>query len=173
MMILYHYTAHLYLPVIRQEGLSRGTVLINLSERLNAVWLTSDPTAADHGLAQDLQICEQLSRQRGRAVRMLNKLAVRIAVKIPSIDPRLVYWPKWAKRRLDPYFYDVLAKTGGNMDHTWWLYRGVIPSSRFISIDILEPLTEYDLECEKALTEGGAAFIDAMGNRLTGAALAG
>ena len=50
MMILYHYTAHLYLPVIRQEGLSRATVPINLSERLNAVWLTSDRTAADHGL---------------------------------------------------------------------------------------------------------------------------
>ena len=173
MMILYHYTAHLYLPAIRQEGLFRGTVLINLSERLNAVWLTSDPTAADHGLAQDSEICEELSRQRGRPVRMLSKLAVRIAVRIPSTDLRLVYWPKWAKKRLDPYFYDALAKTGGNMDHTWWLYRGVISPSRFMSIDILEPLNENDLECEKALTEGGAAFIDAIGTRLTGAALAG
>jgi hypothetical protein len=159
-MILYHYTAHLYLPVIQQEGLSRGTVLINLSERLNAVWLTSDSTAADHGLAQDPEICEQLSRQRGRDTRMLNKLAVRITVKIPSIDPRLVYWPKWAKNRLDPYFYDAVAETGDNMDKTWWLYRGVISPSRFISIDILEPLTEFDLEIQKALAEGRAAFID-------------
>jgi hypothetical protein len=59
------------------------------------------------------------------------------------------------------------------MDKTWWLYRGVISPSRFISIDILEPLSEYDLELEKALTEGRAAFTDAMGNRLTVAAVAG
>jgi hypothetical protein len=95
---------------------------------------------------------------------MVNKLAVRIRVKIPPNDTRLVYWPKWAKRRLAPYFYDVVAQTGGNMDKTWWLYWGVIPPAWFISIDILEPLTDHDLELQRAFTEGTAGCVDAVGD---------
>src|ERR1700730_557146 len=161
-MILYHYTSHLYLPIIQEERLSLGRVPISLSERQNAVWLTSDMIGRDHRLGPDPETCEQLSRQTGRVVCMANKLAVRIRVKIPPNDLRLVYWPKWAKKRLAPYFYDAVAQTGGNLDKTWWLYRGVIPPTWFIAIDILAPLTEYDLALQKALTEGTARCIDAV-----------
>jgi hypothetical protein len=162
-MLLYHYTGHVFLPFIQEEGLTRGTVLISLTDRMNAVWLTSDPTAADHGLAPDPEICEQLSLKTGRQVRMANKLAVRISVKIPPNDQRLVYWPKWAKKRVHPAFYDALAKTGGNMDWSWWLYRGVIPPAWFIAIDELEPPTEDDLKLQEALANGTARCIDAPG----------
>lgn len=163
-MLLYHYTSHVFLPLIQKEGLSLGTVLINLRDRMNAVWLTHDPTAADHGLAPDPEICDELSRKRGRQVRMTNKLAVRISVKIPPNDQRrLVYWPKWAKSRLDPAFYDVLAKTGGNMENTWWLYWGVTPPAWFIAIDELEPPIENDLKVQEALANGTARCIDVPG----------
>jgi hypothetical protein len=161
-MLLYHYTGHVFLPFIQEEGLTRGTVLISLTNRVNAVWLTHDPTAADHGLAPDPEICEQRSRETGREVRMVNKLAVRISVKIPPNDQRrLVYWPKWATNRLDPAFYDVLAKTGGNMEKTWWLYWGVIPPAWLIAIDVLQPLTEEDLKLQKALEDRTARWVDA------------
>jgi hypothetical protein len=58
-------------------------VLISPTDWRYAVWLTSDPTAADHGLALDPERCDELSRERGRPTRMVNKLAVRISVKIP------------------------------------------------------------------------------------------
>jgi hypothetical protein len=122
-MLLYHYTSHVFLPFIHEKGLSLGTVLISPKDRMNAVWLTHDATAAGHGLAPDPEICDELSRKRGRQVHMTNKLAVRISVKIPPNDrQRLDYWPKWAKSRLHPALYDALAVTGGNMDKTWWLY---------------------------------------------------
>jgi hypothetical protein len=162
-MLLYHYTGHVFLPSIQEQGLSRGTVLISLRDRMNAVWLTSDPTAADHGLALDPEICDELSRKAGGKARMTNKLAVRISVKIPANDQRLVYWPKWAKKRVHPVFYDVLAKTGGNMENTWWLYWGIIPPSWFVAIDELEPPTEDDLKLQEALTNGTARCIDVLG----------
>jgi hypothetical protein len=164
-MLLYHYTGHVFLPFIQEEGLSLGKVLISLTDCMNAVWLTSDPTAADHGLALDPEICDELSRKRGRQTYMVNKLAVRILVKIPKHTSRLVYWPKWAKKRLHPAFYEALAKTGGNMDRSWWLYRGVIPPAWFIAIDILQPATEDDLMLQKALADGTARCIDVPGIR--------
>jgi hypothetical protein len=149
---------------IREEGLSLGTVLISLTDRMNAVWLTHDPTAAGHGLALDSEICDELSHKRGREVRMVNKLAVRISVKIPPNDQgRLVYWPKWAKSHLHPALYDVLAKTGGNMEKTWWLYWGVIPPAWFIATDVLQPPTEDELNLQEALANGTARWIDAPG----------
>jgi hypothetical protein len=125
------------------------------------VWLTSDSQAADHGLAPDREFCEALSRETGRNVRTVNKLAVRIRVKIPPNDQRLVYWPKWAKKRLSPYFYEVIARTGGNMEKTWWLYKGVIPPKWFVSIDVLEPANDYELEVQNALMEGNVRDVDA------------
>jgi hypothetical protein len=162
-MLLYHYTGHVFLPFIQENGLSRGRVLINLRDRMNAVWLTHDPTAADHGLAPDPEICDELSRKRGRQVQMTNKLAVRISVEIPLNDQKLVYWPKWAKSRLHPAFYDAMAKTGGNMDKTWWLYWGVIPPAWFIAIDVLQPQTDDDLKLQEALANGTARCIDLPG----------
>jgi hypothetical protein len=159
-MLLYHYTSHVFLPFIREEGLSLGTVLISPTDRRNAVWLTTDRTAADHGLGLDPEICDELSRETGGKARMTNKLAVRILVKIPPNDHRLVYWPKWAKKRVRPDFYDALAKTGGNMDWSWWLYRGVIPPAWFIAIDELEPPTEDDLKLQEALANGTARCIN-------------
>src|ERR1700730_797105 len=128
-MILYHYTSHLYLPIIQEERLSLGRVPISLSERQNAVWLTSDMIGRDHRLGPDPETCEQLSRQTGRVVCMANKLAVRIRVKIPPNDQRLVYWPKWAKKRLAPYFYDAVGpcctdQSLGGED--WTVYQGPV-----------------------------------------------
>jgi hypothetical protein len=162
-MLLYHYTGHVYLPSIQEKGLMPSKVLISPTDWSYAVWLTSDATAADHGLGLDPERCDELSRERGRPTRMVNKLAVRISVKISPITSKLVYWPKWAEKRLDPAFYDVLAKTGGNMDRTWYLYRGVIPPVRFIAIDILQPETEDDRMLQKALADGTARCIDIPG----------
>ena len=103
-MLLYHYTSHVFLPFIQEKGLMPSKVLISPTDWRYAVWLTSDPTAADHGLALDPEICEELSHKRGRQTRMVNKLAVRISVKISPITSKLVYWPKWAKNVFTPLF---------------------------------------------------------------------
>jgi len=103
-MLLFHYTGHVFLPSIQEKGLMPSKVLISPTDWRYAVWLTSDPTAADHGLALDPEICEELSHKRGRQTRMVNKLAVRISVKISPITSKLVYWPKWAKNVFTPLF---------------------------------------------------------------------
>ena len=51
----------------------------------------------------------------------------------------LVHWRKWGKKRLDPKWYETLAKTGGHKDKTWFIYFGRIPPDWFVAIDDLEP----------------------------------
>jgi hypothetical protein len=51
-MLLYHYTSHVFLPFIHEEGLSLGMVLISLKDRMNAVWLTHDATQRATGWLQ-------------------------------------------------------------------------------------------------------------------------
>jgi len=53
-----------------------------------------------------------------------DKRLVRIKVRISSRDPNLKHWPRWAKKRLQPDWYEALNQTGGGKAETWYLYFG-------------------------------------------------
>lgn len=141
-MLVYHFTALEYLESIRTEGLTRGQVAVSPAEYRNAVWLTTsgDPSAG-HGLSEGRYWTDEEKRLIAapaelRLVR-LNKRAVRIAVRIPRSDRRLAYWPKWARGRVAPDWYERLDETGGDNARSWFLFWGTINPERFVSIDIL------------------------------------
>ena len=129
-MILYHFTAPAHLAEILQQGLSLGDVPTSEADGVNAVWLTTDPGPAGHGLdipGDTLREEEQLYLERhgkmppaGR----YDKRLVRIKVRISSRDPNLKHWPRWAKKRLQPDWYETLNQTGGGKAETWYLYFG-------------------------------------------------
>jgi hypothetical protein len=122
-MILYHYTAAEYLPSILESGITQGDVPITPTGGFNAPWLTSDRDPAGHGL-----------------ISILDKRAVRITVKIPANDPRLKWWPKFAKGRVESSWYDTLDRTGGGKSETWYIYRGVVPANWFLNIERLSEM---------------------------------
>jgi hypothetical protein len=140
-MILYHYTAVERLDSIRKHGLTRGEVPLTPQDCLNAVWLTTDRNPSGHGLchARELTREEKLffGRDPNKSVWFPNKRAVRITVRLDSSDRKLKHWPRWAKQRLSPQWYQALDRAGGGKSKTWWLYFGVIPPEWFSSVDIL------------------------------------
>lgn len=130
-MLLYHFTSIAYLRpdmtpgpgAPRPEGLTLGRVQMSLGpepEIGNAQWLTTDPDAGAVG-----------------------GTCVRLTVRIPSSDPRLVRWHRWARRQYGPDgLAQVLGKVppdaAGRVARSWWLYWGAIPLDRFANIEILE-----------------------------------
>ncbi len=144
-MLLYHFTAPEYIEQIKAEGLTRGDVPTSPTEGINAVWLTRDRSPDGHGLSdghvltdQERDIMETIKGQRlSENVRFPNKRAYRIAIKIPRGDRALVFWPKWARKKLDADWYAALSRAGGRKDRTWYLYFGTIPPDWFTSIDKL------------------------------------
>jgi hypothetical protein len=150
-MILYHFTAAEYLDVIQRDGLSKGDVPLAKTQGINAVWLTTDSEPEGHGLTDGHVLTADERAAWGRVfgreppppgARFPNKRAVRITVKIPSSDKSLVHWPRWARKRLEPSWYDALNRTasGGRkgQERTWWLYFGVISPDRFAAVEILD-----------------------------------
>ena len=121
-MILYHYTATEYLLSILENGIMIGDVPITLTGGFNAPWLTSDRDPGGHGLDSA----------------WLDKRAVRITVKIPPNDLRLKWWPKFARKRVEPSWYGTLDRTGGGKSQSWYVYRGIIPPSWILNIELLQ-----------------------------------
>jgi hypothetical protein len=145
-MILYHFTAREYLDSIRDGGITKGDVPLPRTEGRNGVWLASDKNPSGHGLSHRRAFTDE-ERKKYKQVfgqdvpegaMFLNKRAIRIAVKIPRNDRSLVQWQKWGKKRLDPEWYETLAKSGGHKDKTWFIYFGRIPPDWFVAIDDLE-----------------------------------
>ncbi len=141
-MILYHYTARVYLPAIARDGLSLGDVPVNPTDGFNAVWLTTASTADGHGLSDGRELDAEEKRLAGAPpgarLYYANKREIRFAVKIPSSDRRLVYWPRWARKRLSPAWYSTLNEIGGKRADTWWLYWGVLPPHRLSGFDLAQ-----------------------------------
>jgi hypothetical protein len=132
--ILYHFTAQAHLAEILQQGLSLGDVPTSEADGVNAVWLTTDPGPAGHRLQLYLEHHGKMP-PAGR----YDKRLVRIKVRISSRDPNLKHWPRWAKKRLQPDWYETLNQTGGGKAETWYLYFGVIPAADFIAVEVAKP----------------------------------
>jgi hypothetical protein len=143
--ILYHFMAPGHLAGILQQGLSLGNVPTSEADDVNAVWLTTDPDPAGHGLdipGEPLHQANQLYLEHhgkmppaGR----YDKRLVRIKIRLPSKDRRLKHWPRWAKKRLQPDWYETLNRTGGGKAETWYLYFGTIPAADFIAVEVAKP----------------------------------
>ena len=144
-MLLYHFTAIEYIEQIKAEGLTRGDVPTSQTEGVNAVWLTSDRHPDGHGLtdghvltADERNMMERMSGNRiPEGACFPNKRAYLITVKIPRGDRALVFWPKWARKKLDADWYEALSRADGRKDRTWYLYFGTIPPDWFTEIDDL------------------------------------
>jgi hypothetical protein len=149
-MIFYHYTTREALDAIRAEGLIYGEAPFNDRRVAQAVNLTTDPEPTGHGL--DLGgyiVTEEHSLQLSRSglnvpagTRFVNKKEARISLSLPLSDTRLKSWRTWSRKNCDPGYPARLEAAAGAMPQkakTWWLYFGIIPPDRFLSIDILVP----------------------------------
>lgn len=114
--------------------------------------MTTDPDPAGHDLdgGGDVITEEQSVILASHGLRippgtfLANKREARIKIKPPSSDPKLRQWRTWSRKNCEPGFADALEQSGGATKRnarTWWLYFGVIPSSRFDGVDILVPDT--------------------------------
>lgn len=145
-MILYHFTALELLPAISRGGLSRGDVPLSPTEGEQAVWFTTDSDGSGHGLSDARPMTDQeaavgralagISSASTRAPAYLDKRRVRIRVVIPSRDRKLVAWMPFARKRLERSWMNILHKVAGGAGkaETWWLYRGVVPPSKFTEV---------------------------------------
>ena len=115
-MIFYHFTAREYVHAIAREGLRKGEVALSPTGVLTAVWLTTDPDPAGHGLTEERKLTV---REKGSTlpahsdVSFPNKRAIRFRTDVDPSDEKLVHWPEWGKPRLDPAWYRTLHLTGG------------------------------------------------------------
>ena len=145
-MILYHFTAAEYLDAILREGLSKGDVpLVPVGAGLTGVWLTTDVDPAGQGLTDGYVLSEQeravwsnlFHRPCPPGMRFPNKRAVRIKVDIPREDTKLVRWTVCGREHLEPSWYRDLSRAAGGSRKTssHWLYFGVIPPERFLSVE--------------------------------------
>jgi hypothetical protein len=139
-MIYYHFTAREYLRAIAREGLRKGEVALSPTDVLNAVWLTTDPDPAGHGLGEARQLTVDEKRILGLPpfadLSFPDKRAIRFRTVIPSRDRRLAHWPKWARKRLEAWWYEALREADGSKSDTWWLYWGTIPADALEAIDL-------------------------------------
>jgi hypothetical protein len=139
-MIFYHYTAREHLPSIAREGLSKGEVAVTPTLLANAVWLTTDPDPAGHGLSDARELTPAEKWAAGiplhRKVSCIDKRAIAFRTVIPSSDRKLVHWPKWARKRLEAWWYEGLHEAGGRKSDAWWLYWGTIPAEALEGTDL-------------------------------------
>jgi hypothetical protein len=149
-MLLYHFTAIELLDSILENGLNRGDVAITpRGVGINAVWLTSDLKPAGHGLTQERKLTDaerellfQIHGTRPSAgAKLPNKRAIRITVKLRSNDPSLKKWLKWAAKRIDKSWLNVLNRNpdGDIKRHprTWYLCFRTIEPHEFVAVEHL------------------------------------
>jgi len=106
-------------------------------EGLNAVWLTTDSRPLGHGLPNsegkiDLspEVRQRIGLPDNYEAMNVNKQAFRFALHIPFSDRHLKYWASWARKRLEPAWFEALNRSGGAKYKTWWLYFGTIETDR-------------------------------------------
>ncbi len=135
--LLYHFTCHLWWRFIKSEGIRFGEVPISRGRLLNFPNLTIDPDPANQewaGFAGEI-----LSQGDHRVINGVNKRAIRIAVKFPRPNPRLVRWVDLARQTgMGEHVLRRLNDSGGGHMHDWWIFRGTIPPARFHSVKFLD-----------------------------------
>jgi hypothetical protein len=139
-MLLYHFTCVEYLPAILRIGLSRGEVPYSAVAVGNAVNLTIDPIPEGNGVYRGWVLSDEdravMARINGveppPGARFPDKTAIRIEIKMQSSDPNLVCWLPFARKRLEPAWFDRLH--AGHKPEKWWLYFGTIQPSAFSDV---------------------------------------
>ncbi|ANL33939.1 hypothetical protein [Rhizobium phaseoli] len=109
-MHLFHFTSAAHLRGISQHGITVGDVVTSFEkfEGRIAVWLTSSPDPAGHGL------------RGGRA----DKTEFRLTVDIPDDAPDLHKWTEWAPANLTPDTRLRLESVNGWAFSSWYLLFG-------------------------------------------------
>jgi hypothetical protein len=135
---LYHFTCIEHLPNILAEGLTKGEVPVSKNEVRNAVNLTADKDAEGQAWSDARELTPEERRIHGipdgEPARYPDKKAVRLTIRIPRNDRKLIKWVKWAKKRLDSEFYQQLDRDGGQRSNRWFLYWGTIPPVWIVDI---------------------------------------
>lgn len=132
--ILYHFTAQLWLPFIKQEGITTGECPVSLYRVFNHPNLTTDPDpSAQAAWSYPTRV-------------PLNKQAVRITVQIPVKDPALVLWADLARQHgMNGRDFRALDPTGLGRKR-WWIYLGKVRPDQFIDLEIFPdaPMSETE-----------------------------
>ncbi len=139
-MVLYHYTAREYLDAILREGLTKGEIPFGprAEDCGNAVWFTTSPDSAGHGLtgARVLTVEECAFMGVPFGMKFPDKRAVRITVKMPK--SKLKHWPSYGKKRMKPAYYAALSEGGGGEHRakTWYISFRPIAPDQFEKIEV-------------------------------------
>ena len=151
-MIFYHFTSRENLPLILEQGLTRGEAPLSDTRVVSAVNLTTDRKPAGHGLDKGGHIvtAHEAAMYRAKGMHVpegtvfADKLEVRLTVKISMDDRHLKKWLPWAHKHCEAGYPERLANAAGGMakGKTWWLYFGVIPPGAIIMVDHLKPPPE-------------------------------
>jgi hypothetical protein len=138
--IFYHYTAIEYLESILRDGLNKGEIPITPRKEdcLNGVWLTTSKSASGHGLSDGEELSEELRRLTSapKGAHWHDKRAVRITVKMPK--EKLKHWPAYGKKRLEPWWYRAMSRTGGGekVARTWYISLKPISPEQFEKVEV-------------------------------------
>jgi hypothetical protein len=118
-MKLYHFTSTCHIRAIARHGLTVGDVPTNIRKGKGrvGVWFTSSEGPDGHGLV-------------GSAA---DKARLRLAVELDPGEPMLVRWVDWAPSNVTESTISALHATGAGFE-TWFVYFGVLPSSRIIEV---------------------------------------
>jgi hypothetical protein len=157
---LYHCTSYYNLQCVLREGITRGDVPTGPTSGFNAVWLTKNPEPSVQAWSRrqplsDDELKALESMKASGTVRYvetsgiedweLGKIGITLEVAIPSSDPRLIHWSKFARRHLNPALYRALDETGGGRSRDWYIYRGVVARSRIVKVGINREVIPTDV----------------------------
>ena len=128
---LYHFTCPYHLPAIFRSGRLLPTESNISAERTHAgpdvVWLTRRPMA---------QHVSSYDQERGAYWPETDKSRIRITVCVPPGEAQ--HWPKWSRDQgIAEWFYDALARAGGNDAPNWYVVARAIPQAEWLAIDDL------------------------------------
>lgn len=121
-MKLYHFCAERFFPSIQKSGLTQGKIPLITSGKFsfisNSQWLTTNPD-----FNQEWNAMFELKYDR---------TAVRITVKIPIEDKKLVKWSELSKL---PDLIETAAILNSYGDpENWWIYVGKVKPNWFREI---------------------------------------
>jgi hypothetical protein len=126
--ILYHFTCRAWWHFIERDGITRGEVPISRTNVAQHPNLTANPQPNAQKWA-GIDVGESVS----------NKIAVRISVKIPDDDDRIISWQDFANRNVvDRRWYRELDEAGGWEARNWWIYQGVVRPEWFVDFEFFD-----------------------------------
>jgi hypothetical protein len=135
---LYHFTSRPWFHFIRTEGITKGEAVASSRNHIvNFPNLTANPDPLAQRWAYD-PVCwsGKVMPDKDLPVR---RAAVRITVKIPPDDDRLISYRDFATAHgLDRRVYRRLDETGGWQARYWWIYRGVVLPRWFTDVEFLD-----------------------------------